>query len=70
LQRAVEEARRNADLVRWMREHGADVEAVLAKGEMDWAAAAAHFDRAGLRVDGRRPTAETAEAAWRAARRR
>jgi hypothetical protein len=59
-----EELSRN-DLEAWMRTHRAEVEALLAEGDMDWAQAAKHFAAAGLRVGGKRPNACSAEAAWR-----
>lgn len=55
------------DLESWMRAHRAEVEALLAEGKLDWAKAAAHFARAGLRVEGRKPDAASAEATWRRA---
>jgi len=57
------------DLATWMRAHRAEVEALLAEGEMDWANAAARLAGAGMLVDGQPPTAETAEATWRRVRR-
>ncbi len=68
--REVQAELRRADLVGWMREHRAEVEALIAEGELDWAKAATQFAMAGLRVDGRIPDAASAEAAWRRAMRR
>jgi hypothetical protein len=56
---------RRSDLEAWMRTHRAEVEALLAEGDIDWAQAAKHFAAAGLRVGGQRPDAPSAEAAWR-----
>jgi hypothetical protein len=53
------------DLAAWMRAHRAEMAAMLADGEMDWNAAAAHFRRAGLLADERPVDATSAEAAWR-----
>ncbi len=56
---------RRRDLEAWMRTHRAEVAALLKGGDMDWTAAARHFAAAGMLVDGQRPNATTAEAAWR-----
>jgi hypothetical protein len=56
---------RRSDLEAWMRTHRAEVEALLAEGDMDWAQAAKHFAAAGLRVKGEKPNAGSTEAAWR-----
>lgn len=53
-----------SDLETWMRVHQAEVAKLLAEGDMDWAEAATHFARAGLRVEGRKPDAALAKAAW------
>jgi hypothetical protein len=60
----MDELRRH-DLEAWMRTHRAEVETLLAGGEMDWTQAAAHFAAAGLRVGEQRPNARSAEATWR-----
>jgi hypothetical protein len=49
-----------------MQTHRRDAAALLGSSAMDWAKAAESFANAGLLDEhGRRPTAETAEAAWR-----
>jgi hypothetical protein len=58
-----EELRRR-ELENSMREHKAEVAELLRGAELDWAAAAQHFARAGLPVDGAKPEAATAEATW------
>ena len=60
-----EEVRRRS-LEAWMRTHRAEVEALLAEGDMDWEAAARHFVTAGLLdAKGGLPDAAVAEATWR-----
>jgi hypothetical protein len=69
--RALAEAPLHSPLGQWMAKHRAELEALLREGEPDWAKMAEAFGNAGLRDENdRKPTAESAERAWRMVRER
>jgi hypothetical protein len=64
--RALDEAPLHSTLGRWMIRQRAELEALFRERKPDWAAMAEVFGKAGLRDEAeRRPTAESAERAWR-----
>jgi len=69
--RALDEAPLHSPLGQWMARHRAQLLALFREGEPDWEMMAQEFGKAGLRDEtDRRPTAESAERAWRMVRER
>jgi hypothetical protein len=67
--KALEEAPLHSPLGRWIVRHRAEMEKLLRGRQPDWAKMAETFGKAGLRDENdRRPTAESAERAWRMVR--
>jgi hypothetical protein len=69
--KALAEAPLHSPLGQWMTQQRPQLEALFRRGEPDWTAMAEAFGRAGLRDEAdRKPTAESAERAWRMVRER